>query len=171
MAKILALVDGSIYSQSVCDHAAWIARRTGAAVEILHVIGRRETASAPADLSGNITLGARTALLEELTALDEQRGKLAQKRGRAILEDAKARLEADGVSEVTTKLRIGDIVETVGGVRGRRGRRGDRQARRGRRLRQAASRLEPRAHRALLEEAGLRRLARLQADRALPRRL
>ncbi|GAB4237292.1 MAG: universal stress protein [Kiloniellaceae bacterium] len=113
MTKLIALVDGSIYSQSVCDHAAWVAGRTGASVELLHVLGRRETGSAPANLSGNITLGARTALLEELSALDEQRAKLAQKRGRAILEDAKAILEGAGVSEVTTRLRIGDFVETV----------------------------------------------------------
>jgi nucleotide-binding universal stress UspA family protein len=113
MAKLVALVDGSIYSQSVCDHAAWIASRTRAAVEVLHVLGRRETASAPANLSGNITLGARTALLAELSALDEQRAKLAQKRGRAILDDAKARIEAAGIEGVTTKLRIGDFVESV----------------------------------------------------------
>lgn len=113
MQKIIALVDGSLYTQSVCDHAAWVARRSGAAVELLHVLGRRETASAPANLSGNITLGARTALLEELSTLDAQRAKLAQKRGRAILDDAKTVLEAAGVAEVTTKLRIGDVVETV----------------------------------------------------------
>ena len=113
MAKLVALVDGSIYSQSVCDHTAWIANRTRAAVEVLHVLGRRETASAPANLSGNITLGARTALLAELSALDEQRAKLAQKRGRAILDDAKTRIEAAGIEGVTTKLRIGDFVESV----------------------------------------------------------
>ncbi len=113
MAKLIALLDGSVYSQSVCDHAAWIAQRTGAAVELLHVLGRRETGSAPADLSGNITLGARSALLEELTSLDEQRAKLAQKRGRAILDDGQARLAAAGIAAVTTKLRIGDFVETV----------------------------------------------------------
>ncbi|MDH5557817.1 MAG: universal stress protein [Alphaproteobacteria bacterium] len=113
MSKICALVDGSVYSESVSDHVAWIARRAGCSVELLHVLGRRETAGTPSNLSGNITLGARTALLEELSALDEQRGKLAQKYGRAILDDAKARIEAAGVSNVTTKLRIGDIVDTV----------------------------------------------------------
>ncbi|WP_193370245.1 universal stress protein [Pelagibius marinus] len=113
MAKLIALVDGSIYSESVCDHAAWIAGRGGAEIELLHVLGRRETSSEPANLSGNITLGARTALLEELSALDEQRAKLAQKRGRAILEDAAARLAAGGAGRVTSKLRIGDFVETV----------------------------------------------------------
>ncbi|MXN63457.1 universal stress protein [Stappia sp. GBMRC 2046] len=111
--RLIALVDGSVYSKSVCDHAAWIAGRTSAAVDLLHVIGRRETASAPTNLSGNITLGARTALLEELSALDEQKAKLAQKRGRAILEDAKEIIEADGINKVSAKLRIGDIVETV----------------------------------------------------------
>ncbi len=113
MKKLIALVDSSIYAQSVCDHAAWIAQRTGAAVELMHVIGRAETADAPANLSGNITLGARTALLEELSALDEQRAKLSQKHGRAILDDARASIEAAGVAAVTVRLRIGDFVETV----------------------------------------------------------
>lgn len=113
MPKLIALVDGSIYARSVCDHAAWIAGRTGQPVELLHVLGRRETASVPADLSGSIALGARTALLSELATLDEQRAKLAQKRGRAILEDAKLAVEEDGVGDVTTRLRIGDLVETV----------------------------------------------------------
>jgi nucleotide-binding universal stress UspA family protein len=110
--KIIALVDGSIYSASVCDHAAWIAQRTGAPVEVLHVLGRREGAET-SDLSGSIRLGARTALLEELAALDSQRSKLVAHRGRAILEDARALLEAAGVTEITTRLRHGDIVETV----------------------------------------------------------
>ena len=113
--KIIALVDGSIYSASVCEHAAWLAARTGAPVELLHVLGRRESAE-NADLSGSIRLGARTALLEELAALDEQRAKLVAHRGRAILEDARGILERAGVSEITTRLRHGDIVETVAEV-------------------------------------------------------
>jgi len=113
MTRLIALIDGSVYSESVCDHAAWIAQRTGAAVELLHVIGRRETPSAPANLSGAIALGARTALLNELSALDEQRAKLSQQRGRAILDDAMARIEAAGVANVAARLRIGDIVETA----------------------------------------------------------
>jgi nucleotide-binding universal stress UspA family protein len=113
--KIIALVDGSIYSASVCEHAAWIAERTGAPVELLHVLGRREGAETT-DLSGSIRLGARTALLEELAALDAQRAKLVAHRGRAILDDARALLEGAGVTDVTTRLRHGDIVETVAEV-------------------------------------------------------
>lgn len=110
--KIVALVDGSIYSRSVCENAAWIALRLSAAVELLHVLGRRQGAESN-DLSGSIALGARSALLEELTALDEQRAKLQQQRGRAILDDAKAVVEAAGAGPVTTRLRIADIVETT----------------------------------------------------------
>ncbi|MET4128088.1 universal stress protein [Roseovarius sp. MBR-6] len=113
--KVIALVDGSIYSASVCDHAAWIAQRTGAAVELLHVLGRREGAEKQ-DLSGAIRLGARTALLEELAELDAQRAKLVAHRGRAILEDARAILEKAEINEITTRLRQGDIVETVAEV-------------------------------------------------------
>ncbi|MFV2051470.1 universal stress protein [Aliiroseovarius sp. YM-037] len=111
MSKIVALVDGSVYSESVCDHAAWVATRKGSSVEILHVLGRRE--GAKSDLSGNIGLGARTRLMEELAELDAERAKLSMKRGRAILEDAEARLRADGVEEITTRLRHGDLIEEL----------------------------------------------------------
>ncbi|MFZ5752399.1 MAG: universal stress protein [Pseudomonadota bacterium] len=113
--KIVALVDGSIYSASVCDHAAWIASRTGAPVELIHVLGRRE-ASDSHDHSGAIALGARTALMEQLAELDAQRAKLISHRGRAILEDAAALVEKAGVTDVTTRLRHGDIVEAVADV-------------------------------------------------------
>lgn len=117
MQKIIALVDGSTYSASVCDHAAWISQRAGAPVELIHVLGRRE-ASDRHDHSGAIALGARTALLEELAELDAQRAKLISHRGRAILEDARAILEKAGVTGITTRLRHGDIVEAVAEIEG-----------------------------------------------------
>ncbi len=110
-AKIIALVDGSTYSKSVCDHAAWIAGRAEYAVELMHVLGRRE-GGAGSDLSGAIALGARSALLEELSSIDEQRAKLAVHRGRAILEDAKALLDEAGV-RATEHLRHGDLIEAL----------------------------------------------------------
>lgn len=115
--KIIALIDGSVYAASVCDHAAWIARRTGAPVELIHVLGRRDVSDIQ-DHSGTIALGARTSLLEQLAELDAQRAKLISHRGRAILEDAQALLEKAGVTEITTRLRHGDIVEAVADVEG-----------------------------------------------------
>ncbi|MBN2629890.1 MAG: universal stress protein [Rhodobacteraceae bacterium] len=113
--KIIALVDGSIYSASVCDHAAWISQRSGAPVELIHVLGRREAADTH-DHSGAIALGARTALMEQLADLDAQRARLISHRGRAILDDAHAIVDKAGVTEITTRLRHGDIVEAVADV-------------------------------------------------------
>ncbi|PLU13006.1 universal stress protein UspA [Sinorhizobium medicae] len=113
MTRILGLIDGSPYARSVCDHVAWIAAKTDVAVELLHVIGRRDLSSEPVNLSGNIGLGARTALLEELAELDAQKAKVAHKRGRLLLDEAKARLLEAGVTNVETKLRNGDLVDTV----------------------------------------------------------
>jgi len=111
--NLIALIDGSIYSQSVCDHAAWAAGRMGASVQVVHAIGRRDTPSAPVNLSGSIGLGARSELLEELAELDAQKAKLSQQRGRILLDEARARLAENGVESVATTLRNGDVVETV----------------------------------------------------------
>jgi nucleotide-binding universal stress UspA family protein len=110
--KIIALVDGSVYAQSVCELAGWAGVRLDADVEALHVLGRREAGQQ--DLSGSIRLGARTALLEELAELDAQRAKLVTHRGRAILEDAKILLAQTGVEHPTTRLRNGDLLDEIG---------------------------------------------------------
>ncbi len=109
--KLIVLIDASAYARSVCENAAWIAGRTGAPVELLHVLGRRERGRA--DLSGSIALGARTKLLNELAALDEEYARLAQQKGWAILEGAEAVIRAAGVENVTARLRHGDLVEVV----------------------------------------------------------
>jgi len=113
MTRLIALIDGSAYAQSVCDHAGWAAPRIGASVELMHVLGRRDVPGAPADFSGSIGVDARDALLSELADLDEQRAKLAQRRGRLMLEDAKLRLTSAGVTEVATRLRHGDLLDAV----------------------------------------------------------
>ncbi|GGD01213.1 universal stress protein [Aquisalinus flavus] len=113
MRKITALIDGSVYSHSVCDHAAWVAGRTDRSIEILHVLGRRHLSSSTQNLSGQIGLGARSALLKELSDHDAQSAKLAKVRGRAILDDARKHLEDAGIEKVETHLRHGGVVESV----------------------------------------------------------
>jgi nucleotide-binding universal stress UspA family protein len=112
--NIIALVDGSGYAASVCKHAAWVSQLTGAPVQLLHVLGRRDAAG-PQDLSGAIRLGARTALLEELATLDTQRARIANEAGRALLDDARQLTEGAGATTVTTRLEQGDLIDrTVG---------------------------------------------------------
>ncbi|MFD2173876.1 universal stress protein [Rhodobacter lacus] len=109
--KIIAFVDGSIYATSVCDHAAWIAQETGAPVVVVHVL--RANGVVPPDVGAPAPLGRRSGVMEELSALDAQRARLMGLQGRALLEDAKALLEAAGVSDVTTELRQGDLLSIV----------------------------------------------------------
>lgn len=113
MSKLVAVIDGSVYSTSVCEHAAWISNRADSEIDVVHVLGRRNVSSEPSNLSGSIGLGARSSLLAELAELDAQKARLAQQRGRAILDDAETLLKSRGVQSIHTRLRNGEIVETV----------------------------------------------------------
>lgn len=112
MPRILACTDGSIYAESIIDHAAWAARALAAGVQVLHVLPRTP-AEAPVDRSGALGLDRSEELLKELAALDEARGRVALKRGRAILEAAEARLRAAGVTTISLTQRHGALVDTV----------------------------------------------------------
>ncbi|TGY90627.1 universal stress protein [Marinicauda algicola] len=113
MDRIIALIDASPYGESVCDHAAWVAQKTGFGVDLLHVVAHRPGAGAPLDLTGNLTLGARSRLMESLARHDEESAKLARERGRVLVDAARARLESAGLSGVQARLRTGDLLEAV----------------------------------------------------------
>jgi len=114
MENITVFIDGSEYAGSVCDHAVWAAARLNMPVSLVHVLGRRnEVSSQPADLSGALRLGARTALLDKLSKLDAERASLGRERGRALLDDAAARMRAQADITVTTRLRNGDLLEAI----------------------------------------------------------
>lgn len=113
MSKIIACIDGSVYTASVCDYAAWVAPALEAEVELLHVLGRRQVTSVPANLSGNLSVNDQESLLHELAEHDERHAKLAQQRGRLILDEAKARLAKAGIEPVTPRLRHGDLLDSL----------------------------------------------------------
>lgn len=116
--KLIALVDNSSYALSVCDHAAWIAGKIASGIDVIHVLDGHHPAHDTENLSGSIGPGARSELLEELVELDARRAKLAHRIGRAILEDAKTRMLAAGITDITSKLRNGDIVDTIADFEG-----------------------------------------------------
>ncbi len=113
MKTLLACVDTSQYAESVVDHAAWAARPLHAAVELLHVVQRTDAVAARHDHSGAMGLGAKSALLEELAAIDEQQARLAKRRGQDLLDAAAERLRTAGVQDVITTHRHGGILETI----------------------------------------------------------
>ena len=132
MPQVIACIDGSSITLAVCDYAAWASRQMNAPLDFLHVLGRSEY-PIPADLSGNIGLGSREHLLQELAELDEKRSRVALEQGRLMLDAAKARASADGVPNPTSRQRHGELVDTLlefeGDIRlllmGRQGEQGD----------------------------------------------
>jgi len=109
---VLACIDGSPYTPAVCDAAAWAALMLDTPLTFLHLLDKPQQPP-QTDLSGNIGFGSRETLLEELAALDEKRGKLAQERGRLILTAARERARTAGIAEPEGMKRHGGLVETL----------------------------------------------------------
>lgn len=111
MNKIIACVDGAAYTESVCDYAAWAAKRLRLPLEFLHVQVKQPDARL--DASGSIGLGTQESLLAELAALDEQRNILAREHGRRMLEAARDRALMNGAAEADVRQRHGELVDSL----------------------------------------------------------
>lgn len=112
MPNVIACIDGTAVSTAVCDYAAWASQQLEAPLEFLHVLEKSEY-PAQSNLSGNIGLGSREALLAELADLDEQRARLALEQGKLMLEAAVQRAIGQGIPNPATRQRHGSLVETL----------------------------------------------------------
>lgn len=88
---VLACIDGSVVTESVCDYAAWYAGRLNISVGLLHVSD--VAASIRRNLSGVIGINSRQFLLDELSQLDEQRAKVVNSYSNALVQDAKSHIK------------------------------------------------------------------------------
>jgi len=115
MANVVACIDGvGSMAEAICDTAAWASAKLEAPLLLLHVLDKREfptTDEAP--LSGEIGLGAREALLEQLASLDEQRAKLAREQGRIMLDAALDRAKQDSAFEPSAMQRHDDLITAL----------------------------------------------------------
>ncbi len=108
---VLACIDGSSLSDAVTDYSAWIAQRVGAPVKLLHNI--EHNAPSQFDLSGNLGLGEREELLEELTQLESRRSKILREQGKLMLDTAGQRLQQAGVDEPVHLQRHGNLMDSL----------------------------------------------------------
>jgi nucleotide-binding universal stress UspA family protein len=111
--KVIACIDGTPVTTSVCDLAAWAALRLEAPLEFLHVLDRHPEKAPVRDLSGSIGLGTQESLLHDLARLDEQRSRIAHEHGRQLLEGAKLRAAAAGMTQPEGRQRHGSLMESV----------------------------------------------------------
>ncbi|MGM0516743.1 MAG: universal stress protein [Pseudomonadota bacterium] len=110
--QVLACIDGSRSTEAVTDYAAWAAESLKAPLTFLHAISNPHAPS-KTNLSGNMTLGGREKLLEEMVELEEKRGRLERERGRALLADVLSRARDRGFEKPGELLRNGDITEII----------------------------------------------------------
>lgn len=110
---ILACIDGSRYTASVCEYAARAALRMGAGVVLLHAIARPADREELRDFSGVMTVDMTEEALEEFTRVHEASSRLAQTLGRRVLDDAAARVRAAGVEDIQERLVFGELVDSL----------------------------------------------------------
>lgn len=112
MDNIVTCIDGSNYSDDVCNAAVWAAKKLHKTLLLVHAI-EKPVAAASEDLSGAIGLGARSALLAEMASLDEQRSKVALELGKEMLEHAYRAVSEQGYDHIEKTQRHSDIVEAI----------------------------------------------------------
>jgi nucleotide-binding universal stress UspA family protein len=114
MSKIIACIDGSRAAINVCAASAWAQQQLNAPLELLHVLEKTDY-PAEGNMSGNIGLGTREHLLEELAELDGKRSRLMLEQGRFMLAEARKQVEEAGVSnEQISELQRHDfLVDTL----------------------------------------------------------
>ncbi|MEH6388206.1 MAG: universal stress protein [Pseudomonas profundi] len=110
--NVLACIDGSRSAGAVCDYAAWASLQLAAPLTLMHVLDHTH-APQVTDLSGNIGLGSREHLLNELAELDARRGKLMREQGQFLLEASAERARAAGVVEPQSRQRHGSLTDTL----------------------------------------------------------
>jgi len=109
---ILACIDGSSVSESVCDYASWIAKVVERPLKLIHTIEQNHN-PAVSDFSGAIGLGSQQKLLNELTEVEQSRESILIKKGQLMLNAAKARIVKSGVDDVVTYQQHGSLAESL----------------------------------------------------------
>ncbi len=108
---ILACIDGSAVTESVCSYAAWYAERLSIPVALLNVI--EVPASIRRDLSGSIGVDSRQILLQELSQIDEHRAKIANNYSNALVDDAKSHIKSTSEVQVHVYQRRSKLLPAI----------------------------------------------------------
>lgn len=109
---ILSCVDGSELSESVVDYGVFLSHRLGISLELFHAIEHDHLPS-KINFSGNLTLGARDDLLEELVSEEELMARAQKAQSKAMLLELKKHALEQGACEVEVIWRHGGLYENL----------------------------------------------------------
>lgn len=88
MKKLLVCTDGSNYAKVCCKYAAWLAKRTDAAVEALYLTDLRQfEIPLVADLGGSLGVQPYQNVLSQIQELENQKSAIIEEATRKVFED------------------------------------------------------------------------------------
>jgi nucleotide-binding universal stress UspA family protein len=109
---MVACIDGSELSDSVIEHAIWLAKSNQSALQFLHTIEHSHQSN-KFNHGGNLTPNMKEHLLDELSDEErlESKNRIAQ--GKEMLEVAKDKSLSAGLTDVSVRQRHGTISEAL----------------------------------------------------------
>jgi len=112
MEKVLVCIDGSRLSRAVCDYGVCIAKKLDLPLVLLNVVEHSHTTK-KVDLSGNIGLGSKEDLLDELVNEEMSESKKLIQKGKAVLKEMVEYVKSQNFTNYTTLQRHGTLYETL----------------------------------------------------------
>ncbi|MCT7464034.1 universal stress protein [Aliarcobacter cryaerophilus] len=112
MEKVLVCLDGSELSKAVCDYGIDIAKKLNLPLVLLNVIEHSHI-SKKVNLSGNIGLGSKDDLLDELANEEMNESKQLIVKGKAVLKEMEEYVKSQNLTNYTTLQKHGTLYETL----------------------------------------------------------
>ena len=112
MEKVLVCIDGSKLSRAVCDYGVCIAKKLDLPLVLLNAIEHSHTTK-KVDLSGNIGLGSKEDLLDELVNEEMSESKKLIQKGKAVLKEMVEYVKSQNFTNYSTLQRHGTLYETL----------------------------------------------------------
>lgn len=110
MKNLLICTDGSNYSQECCRYGAWIAKQSGAHIDVLYVTDLRQfEVPAVADLSGSLGIQPYEGMIQQLQEVEEHKAKFVEEQTMEVFT------AADLSDRVTFHHETGLLVDEIEG--------------------------------------------------------
>ena len=110
--RVYVYIDGSSNSDSLCDYGVNVAKTLNLELKLLNTVEHSHT-SKKINLSGNIGLGAREDILEELSKEEADESKMLISKGKEALNHARERVISNGYLNIITSQRHGSLYENL----------------------------------------------------------
>jgi len=110
--KVLVCIDNSSYCKAACDYGVFISKLLDLPLVLLNVINHSHI-SKKVDLSGNIGLGSKDNLLDELSKEEHEESKELINTGKNLLKTYSQYVKTQDITNLFTLQRHGNLEENL----------------------------------------------------------